>query len=135
MKTLLPSLRITNTHAFGEEKSGEWLLIECEDTAGQHFTLRIPHQIELGFFARFQAASLLAAEKRRSNPDPELVGAMFAERIIFAWTEEGKLSLVVKLAMGMELEMQLPDDAVDHLRQALDEVEASEQMGGPGLTH
>jgi hypothetical protein len=65
------------------------------DTAGQHFTPRIPHQIELGFSARFQAASLLAAEKRRSNPDPELAGAMFAERIIFAWTEKGKLSLVV----------------------------------------
>jgi hypothetical protein len=135
MKTLMPALRITNTYSFGEERNGEWLLIECEDTAGQHFTLRIPHQIELGFFARFQAASLLAAEKRRSNPDPELAGAMFAERISIAWTEEGKLSLVVKLAMGMELEMHLPNDAVDHLRQALDEVEASKQVDGSGLTH
>lgn len=35
MKTLLPSLRITNARAFGEEKSGAWLLIECEDTAGR----------------------------------------------------------------------------------------------------
>ncbi|WP_374433313.1 hypothetical protein [Tabrizicola sp.] len=135
MKTLLPSLRIINSYSFGEEKDGEWLLIECEDTAGQHFTLRIPHQIELGFFARFQAASMLAAEKRRSTPDPELAGAMFAERITVAWMEESKLRLVVKLAMGMELEMHLSANAVDHLRQALDELEASEQMGGPGLTH
>lgn len=135
MKKLMPALRITNTYSFGEEKDGEWLLIECEDTAGQHFTLRIPHQIELGFFARFRAASMLAAERRGSTPDPEVAGAMVVERIAFELTQQGRITLVVRLAMGMEMEMQLPDEAVKDLRQALEEQHTPEKLGGPRLTH
>jgi hypothetical protein len=135
MKSMMPSLRITDTHSFGAEKNGEWLLIECEDTAGKHFTLRIPHQIELGFFARFQAAVMLAAERRKSTPDRDISGAMFVERIAIGLTQHGKVSLVVKLAMGLELEMHLPDEAMEHLRQSLEELDTAKKAGGSRLTH
>jgi hypothetical protein len=131
----IPSLRITDTFSFGEEKDGEWLVIECEDLAGKRFTLRIPHEIELGFFARFQAASIMAAGKRGSAPARDVESAMFVERITFGVTKDGNVGLTVQLAMGLVLDMALSDEAVDHFKQALADLDAFRTAGGKGLSH
>jgi hypothetical protein len=135
MTSSIPSLRITNTFSYGEENDGEWLVIECEDLAGKRFTLRIPHEIELAFFARFQAASIMAAGKRGATPERDVESAMFVERITFGVTKDGKVGLKVQLAMGMVLDMALSDEAVEHFQQALADLDAFRKAGGTGLSH
>ena len=78
---------------------------------------------------------MLAAERRKSTPDRDISGAMFVERIAIGLTQHGKVSLVVKLAMGLELEMHLPDEAMEHLRQSLEELDTAKKAGGSRLTH
>jgi hypothetical protein len=124
-----------DTFSYGEENDGEWLVMECEDLAGKRFTLRIPHEIELAFFARFQAASILAAGKRGATPARDVESAMFVERITFGVTNDGKVGLKVQLAMGMVLDMALSDEAVEHFQQALADLDAFRKAGGTGLSH
>jgi hypothetical protein len=132
MTKSVPALRIMEIFSYGEEGGGQWIVIECEDQLGERLTLRIPHRLETDFFARFQAASLMAAQMRGSQPSRTIATAMQVERIAFGVTDVGKVGLQVHLAMGLVLDIVLSDDVVEHFKTALAELEAFQKAGGPG---
>jgi hypothetical protein len=134
-KKTIPKLLIRTTHGFGEAESGRLSCIEVEDEQGVRVAIMIPHKLEGEFLARFQGACLHSAKARGGRTQDQIERLLETESVGVGVTDDRKIGLRLKLAIGMTLDVVLSDKAIAEFRDALAELERYRKAGGSGSSH
>ena len=129
----VPKILIRRIIGFGEADDGKLLCIHIEDHKDMEAVIMIPSMFEGEFFARFQGASGMAAEKRGTPMAPETIAAMKVEGFGIGKARDGTAVLQMRTASGIKLDFGLDPSTQSQLRTLLDTIEQTPPP--PGGTH